>query len=307
MKISVIVSVYNGSKYIKKTLDSILSQSMKDLEVLVVDDGSTDDSAKIIKSFEDSRVKYFYQKNSGSPAGPRNLAITKSTGEFIAFCDQDDIWYPEKLEKQIQTYEKCVEKERVGVVFSSADLIDENDRKIAVNRTVFDGYVEPAESNRRLLCGDFIIACSAVVPRSMFDEFGKLDESLKGVDDYDMWLRITTKYGLLAISEPLCAWRQTQSAMSRDKAKQYIETEKIFDKLADKTESIRVGHGKNLFRIGLASMLAKQYDVAKTYTKKLEGYPMSSKAKMITATIKISNKTGYLLVSFLQKIGKVSL
>ena len=155
--------------------------------------------------------------------------------------------------------------------------------------------------------GNFITACSAIFPRHIFDEVGSLDESLKGVDDYDLWLRIALKYGIIGISEPLCGWRQSKNSFSADKSKQYIEVEKIFDKLGDKTEKIKVGHGKNMIRIITTSLLAKKYDIVSEYSKKIHRYPVSFKARIIIWISRLSHKFGRFFVIILQKLGMVNL
>ena len=98
--VSVIIPVYNRAKTIKKSIDSVLNQSFQDIEVVVVDDGSTDDTALIVKEISDPRVRYYYQENMGACVA-RNHGIDVSSGELIAFQDSDDFWYPEKLQKQV--------------------------------------------------------------------------------------------------------------------------------------------------------------------------------------------------------------
>lgn len=102
MKVSVIVPVHNSSKYLKECIDSIINQTYKDLEIIIIDDNSTDDSLKIIKAYKDKRIKLIcLDKNSGA-AVSRNKGIDASTGSYICFIDSDDYWYKEKIEKQIK-------------------------------------------------------------------------------------------------------------------------------------------------------------------------------------------------------------
>lgn len=108
-KASVIIPVYNGGDYIGETIDSILSQSFHDFELIIVDDGSTDDTADVIHGFRDSRIRYFHQPNSGKPASPRNNAIRKSEGDIIFIFDSDDIMLPGKLATTVQCMELAPE------------------------------------------------------------------------------------------------------------------------------------------------------------------------------------------------------
>ena len=98
--ISVIIPVYNREKTVKKAIDSVLAQTWKDMEIIVIDDGSTDKSAEVIKSIKDARIKYIYQKNAGACAA-RNHGLDLATGDIIAFHDSDDVWHKDKLEKQL--------------------------------------------------------------------------------------------------------------------------------------------------------------------------------------------------------------
>lgn len=306
-KVSVIMATYNGEKTVRESIDSILAQTHQDLELIVVDDGSTDNTVAVVKAISDERLVLLQQQNSGSPASPRNSGIKRATGDFVAFCDQDDLWYPEKLERQLAVCEHVEHIGDIGVVFSSADLIDDSGKIIDGNITKLAGFLPATEARKKMLEGDYIIACSAMVPKRVFDEVGPLDEKLVGVDDYDLWLRITENYGVLAITEKLCAWRQSAGSLSKDKAKQYVRTEQIFAKLGDKSDEIKLGHGKNILRIILASLVTKDYATAREYLGKIGQYPQSSKSKLIVGVTSASVLVGRWLVLSLQKIGKVSL
>ena len=119
-KASVIIPLYNAERYISRTLQSVLSQSYKNIEIIIVDDESPDDSVKVCQQFTDPRIKIIHQKNRGL-AGSRNTGIRNASGEYIAFMDADDIWLPEKLAKHIAHLENNPE---VGVSFSRSAFID---------------------------------------------------------------------------------------------------------------------------------------------------------------------------------------
>jgi len=306
-KASIITAAFNGEKYIKETIDSLLSQNIEDIELFILDSESSDHTVKIIEAYKDKRIKLYNHKNTGGPAAPKNEGIRRATGDFVGFCDQDDLYYPEKIEKQITAYEKCEKKDEVGIIIASADLIDDIGKIIGQNIKPFEGFMDSKYAHDLLLKGDVITACSALVPKKILDEVGLLNESLIGVDDYDLWLRITEKYGILTIKEPLCAWRQSSSSLSANKTKQYIETEKIFQKLGDKTVEIRIGHGKNLMRIFLSLVLNNKLTEASVYRAKLKEYPVSNKMKILLKTFDLSTKLSYYQLCFLKKINRVSL
>ena len=306
-KVSVIVATYNGEQTVLETLRSILTQTHQDLELIVVDDGSTDKTVEVVRAVKDSRIQLILSKNSGSPAAPRNKGINAATGDFIAFCDQDDLWYSEKLEKQLAAYEADANRDDIGIIFSSADLIDSRGTVTKSNTSRFTGFVPNTTAYPTMLNGDFIIACSALVPKLVFDEMGELDETLLGVDDYDLWIRILSEYGVLALPEKLCAWRQSAGALSTDKAKQYIETENVFAKLGDTSEEIRVGHGKNLFRIFMALVLQRKFNDAQSYYAELSDFPVSAKMNSVLRLWSVSRSLTRVWLLILQAVGKVSL
>ncbi|MCK4248925.1 MAG: glycosyltransferase family 2 protein, partial [Candidatus Omnitrophica bacterium] len=126
IKVSVIIPVYNSEKFIRETIESVLNQTYYDFEIITVDDGSTDKSADIINSFNDKRISYVYQKNQGI-SGARNTAISESKGEYIALLDHDDLWLPQKLEKQIPLLEN---NDKVGLVYSDCYNVDVDEKVI---------------------------------------------------------------------------------------------------------------------------------------------------------------------------------
>jgi glycosyltransferase involved in cell wall biosynthesis len=172
--VSVIIPAYNAEAFISRTLQSVISQTYKNIEILVVDDGSRDKTVEIVESFaqKDSRIILLKQPNSGV-ASARNLAIENSRGEYIAPIDADDIWYPQKLEKQVQ----CMLQGdiSVGLVYAWSVFIDKEDKIIGqysphnyLNILSVEGEVFPA-----MLYTNFIINSSApLIRRVCFEKIG---------------------------------------------------------------------------------------------------------------------------------------
>lgn len=219
--VSVIVPAYNAENFICRTLDSILSQTYKNIEVLVVDDGSEDRTAAIVEYFaqQDSRVSLFKQTNTGVAAA-RNLAIENSRGKYIAPIDADDLWYPQKIEKQV----KCLNSsdEYVGLVYAWSVGINEEDEIISdcnyENRLAwgsFEGKVYPA-----LIYNNFIGNASVpLIRRLCFDEIGGYNCTLKaqnaqGCEDWDLYLRIAEYYEFRLVKDFLVGYRQVNGSMS---------------------------------------------------------------------------------------------
>ena len=103
--VSVVLTTYNRADLISETIESILSQTFRNFELIVVDDGSTDNTEEVVRSYNDERVHYIKTDNWGGPAKPRNIGIKKAKGEYIAFCDDDDLWLPNKLEVQLKHFD----------------------------------------------------------------------------------------------------------------------------------------------------------------------------------------------------------
>jgi glycosyltransferase involved in cell wall biosynthesis len=202
-KISVVVTCYNYGRYVAGCLRSIQQQTFTDYEVIVVDDGSTDDSREQIRGFlHDERFKLITQKNGGQ-ANAKNRGIRESCGEFIAFLDADDLWAPEKLEKQIGLFTQ----KGVGVVFSDVDWIDENGE--IIGRGGIGTYLQQRRGKvvDFLIYDNFVPFSSVLVRKECFDAMGVFDETLAMGIDWDLWLRFSTRYTFDYCDEKLLLYR----------------------------------------------------------------------------------------------------
>lgn len=181
MKVSVIVAVYNGAKTLSKTIESVLSQTYSHFELLLVDDGSQDNSKAIIdKYLGDNRVKYL-KKNNGGVASARNFGILHASGDIVGFCDQDDQWLPQKLEKQVPLFNDS----SIGLVYSWVEIDRLGQRELSAPE--YEGNCFEALLNR-----NFISCCTAIIRKTVLDQVDGLDESreLQGVDDRHLWLKV---------------------------------------------------------------------------------------------------------------------
>jgi len=183
--VSVIIPVYNAERFIAQTLESVAAQTYANFEVIVVDDGSSDGSRAAIEPFlADTRFKLIAQANAGISAA-RNTAIRASSGEFIALLDNDDLWLPQKLCKQIEI---AAGNPETGMIFTNAELFGESGviGKYYPDRA---SYPKP-DILEHLLEENPFCAGTMMVRKSCLDDFGLFDETLPGVDDYEMWLRL---------------------------------------------------------------------------------------------------------------------
>lgn len=200
--VSINLCCYNSEKFLEETLQSIFMQTYKDWELVVINDGSKDSSEKIIQKYmaEGWPIIYHYQNNAGLGRA-RNMAIELSNGEFIAIIDHDDLWHPEKLEKQMPLFN---ERPLVGLTYTNA------------NRLNMNGHIHlhsdyaPMHRGRvllQLLLRDFVICSTIVVRRAILDQVGWFDPDFIQVEEYDLMIRIAERYEFEYIEEPLATWR----------------------------------------------------------------------------------------------------
>jgi glycosyltransferase involved in cell wall biosynthesis len=181
MKVSVIIPAYNQGVYLGKAVQSVLDQTYPDFDIVIVDDGSTDDTADIARGFKDQRIRYIYQENRGLSAA-RNTGIQNSDGELLTFLDSDDLFFPDKLEVLVAELNHHPE---VGFVAGQAVLIDENGNPLG---EVFNTPLP--EDPARLLLWNPLHVCSVMVRRLWIDRVGLFDERFRAYEDWDMWLRL---------------------------------------------------------------------------------------------------------------------
>lgn len=211
--VSIITPCHNGERYLKECIETVKSQTYQNWEMLIVDDGSTDSSADIILTYSnnDSRIKYLKTgKASGSPAKPRNMGIDAAQGEYIAFLDCDDMWLPNKLERQLALFE---DKHPV-IVFSNYCKINEkgerhNKTVIAPNKVDF----------KKLLRGNCLGNLTCVYDRN---KVGNIRQKKLGHEDYLFWLTIL-KEGSFALNTNTeeALYREMNNTVSSNKAKVY--------------------------------------------------------------------------------------
>lgn len=202
--VDVIIPVYNGERYIRQALASVLSQDHAPNRIIVVDDGSTDATAELVQGYASPiPIQHLYQANRG-PNAARNTGIAKSTSEYLAFLDADDEWFPEKLSRQLRVFQ-AGELKDLAAVYSHYAIIDESG---AVCEDAYLVPLDPANRGRifdRLLPGNLITgsASGILIRRECLDRVGEFDESLRGCEDWDMWLRLAQRYQFDYVAEKL--------------------------------------------------------------------------------------------------------
>jgi glycosyltransferase involved in cell wall biosynthesis len=201
--VSVIINCYNGERYLREAIDSVYEQTYDDWEIIFVDNCSGDESANIAKSY-DYRLRYFRTNETISLYSARNYGVNLAEGEYIAFLDVDDVWLPEKLEKQIESF-----KDEYALVHTGVNMIDEH------------GYMVPwrVPTEHRgvvtnwLLLRNFISMSSVMVRSSVIKKI-KFNDAYNLVGDYDLWLRMSVGHKFNYVDEVLLHYRRHKECMS---------------------------------------------------------------------------------------------
>ncbi|MFA5407240.1 MAG: glycosyltransferase [Bacilli bacterium] len=190
-KVTIVIPVYNGSKYMKEAIDSALNQTYRNIEIIIVNDGSNDNgkTEKVALSYG-NKIRYFKKENGGVSTA-LNLAISKMTGEYFSWLSHDDVYYPNKVEAQVNYLANHDLIDKNIILYSDYDLINEKSKIISECIKNHKMLVEKPEYG--LLRGS-INGLSLFIPKKAFDEFGLFDENLRCAQDYEMWLRMTAKY-----------------------------------------------------------------------------------------------------------------
>jgi glycosyltransferase involved in cell wall biosynthesis len=209
-KVSVVIPFYNAMKYLPETVDTVLQQTYDDYEVVIVNDGSTENIEDWIRELANPKVRLINQENQGC-AGARNTGIQQSSGEYIAILDADDLWHPTKLEKQVNLLDKHPE---VGLVYAWSDLIDEQGRRMGrIFKPSAEGKVWEKLLEQNLVGGGSV----PLIRRSCLKESGLFDPNLLSyVEDWDLWLRIAPLAEFKVVQEALIYYRQLTSSASMD-------------------------------------------------------------------------------------------
>lgn len=214
--------VYNGEKYIKLAINSVISQSYKDWNLIVVNDGSTDSTASIVQSFveEDSRIKLIDNNGKKGAAGARNYGLSLSSGDYVAFIDCDDVWHSEKLKKQLD----LMKKEGMDFSYTSYEIIDSNGANCKQN------YIVPERISFKQMLKENFVGCSTVIiSQKITNKYSFSTEFYH--EDYCLWLQLLKDgYNAIGCTEPLVKWRFIHGSRSSNKFNSAIRRWNIYRK-----------------------------------------------------------------------------
>nr|MCR4662547.1 glycosyltransferase [Endomicrobiaceae bacterium] len=212
--ISVIIPTYNRAHLIKRSVESVLNQTYKNLELIIVDDGSTDNTKEVIDSVNDKRIIYTYQTNQGVSAA-RNKGIDLAKGKYIAFQDSDDVWHTDKLEIQIQKL-----KENNADIIYTKRIVFGNLRKKILPKESIEGFLDKKEL-------PLTVAPSTLLGKREIFLNNKFDLSLLGIEDFELALRINKKHSIYFTDKPLIDYYTQKDSLSNNAERELKDFERI--------------------------------------------------------------------------------
>jgi glycosyltransferase involved in cell wall biosynthesis len=212
-KVSVIIPTYNNARHISDAIDSVLEQTVHDIEILIIDDGSVDNTKEILKKYS-SRIKYIYQENKGVSAA-RNRGIKEARGKYVAFLDADDIWFPSKTDRQLSLFER---NRHVGLVSAFMDTIDENGLPLGQKKP----GKKPGSRYETAIVNGSPAPSTFMVKRECFDMVGLFDENISIFEDLDIYIRIAERYAIVVMDEILGSYRVHSSNTTKNDYGLYI-------------------------------------------------------------------------------------
>ena len=210
-EVSVVIPCYNYGRFLGPAIESVLAQTRPAHEILVVDDGSTDDTPEVARRYA-GRIRYLRQENGGV-SRTRNAGVAQARGEAIAFLDADDWWRPEKLERQVAA---LAAHPAAGLIHTGSRVFDDRDQT-----TLCEFLPPPTLDVHALIRCCSISASSVLIPRRIFETVGLFDEALVGTEDWDMWLRIVASHPVVGVPEVLVEYRSHGRSLSGQADRQF--------------------------------------------------------------------------------------
>jgi len=186
--ISVVLPTFNRERLLPRAINSVLNQTYKNLELIIVDDGSTDDTEKVVKGYSDKRIRYYKLKLNKGGSSARNFGIKSARGKLIAFQDSDDEWLPDKLDIQIKRF--CEVSDDVGVICCGYEFINDKTKEVVCKSIP----VEKGNVHKIMLINNYTGPLAILMKAACFEKVGLFDETLPCCHDWDLWIRISKYY-----------------------------------------------------------------------------------------------------------------
>jgi glycosyltransferase involved in cell wall biosynthesis len=251
--VSVIIPTYNRSKLLAQAIASVLGQTYPNHEIIVVDDGSTDDTCDYVASLGDPRVKLVRAAHSGHIPRVRNTGIARARGEWVAFLDSDDVWLPAKLERQMQ----AIRDSKAAWSYTRYEHVNPNGEGIpfrAGGWRAFSGNIV----EQILTAQTAVTICSVLVSRALLEQLGGFDEHLGLREDFDLVLRLSAAGNAIAVPETLLHVREHEKRMTASLTEPYVRSTRAYDLFIERTSDVRLRRIARRVRGGLWAHAAAQ-------------------------------------------------
>lgn len=295
--VSVILPTYNRAQSLGRAISSVLNQTYHDFELIIVDDGSNDNTSEVVLSINDPRIIYIKHLSNQGAGKARNSGIKASHGMLIAFQDSDDEWLPESLEKRANRFANSYANDhRIGVVFSQFI------RKKGFQYSTFP-QIETASCyidwSKKLLEENYISTQTVLIKRECFDDVGVFDESLPCLLDWDLCIRLAVNYKFAFIAEPLVVVHRSSDSISTSPLYLAKSYERIITKYHSLFDSEGMLLGKHYYRAGNSLILAGQLKPGRKYILKAIQYEPSRSRYWIAYVISLC---GYKFYQYIFKL-----
>ena len=247
-KVSVIIPTYNSSRTIGETLQSVFRQTYSDFEILLINDGSTDNLMEALKGFQDSRLQILDYENGGLSAA-RNRGIDRASGDYLIFLDADDLWSSDKLESHVNALDNARKTNpKAGVVYSWAYFLDDETNACYINHPkLYEGDVLSD-----ILGSNFVTSGSnPMITREAINSVGYFNDDFKGASDWEYWIRLAQQWNYILIPERQVFYRQSRTSMSsnidnmENSALQVLKS--VFPTLPGDLQSIQATARSNIY------------------------------------------------------------
>ena len=248
-RVSIIMNVRNGASFLREALNSVMTQTFQDWELIVWDDCSTDDSPRIVSEYQDRRIRYFLSPEDTPLGEARNHAIRQAKGEWLAFLDQDDIWLPRKLQQQM-----ALADSNTGMIYGRAIQFYPSGKERDYDYShEFQPLPDGDIFAQLFIHGCFIAMSSAVLRRSAVEQVGPVPESIQTVPDYYLYVAVARRYPARAVQGPVCRYRMHSDSMSQSRRRQlYEEPLSIVNHWAEQLEPQIAAYRRMTYSTGLA-------------------------------------------------------
>jgi glycosyltransferase involved in cell wall biosynthesis len=266
--ISVILPTFNRAYLIEKSIESVLKQTFTNFELLIIDDGSTDDTETVVQNINDPRIKYIKCIENKGASRARNIGIKNAQGEYIAFQDSDDEWYPNKLEMHMEAFKTA--SPDVGVVYTGLYQLT-NDRKVYYPK---DHSLAEGDMLSEILNKGGIWTVSLCIKKECFDVIGAFDETLKCFEDWELGIRLAKEFKFIYIDKASYDTYLTEGSLGSDRSAWHQSLEIILEKHKDDYEKNKKGLSTHCYNIGVWYCEHSDFDKGKKYLlKSIQAYP----------------------------------